>query len=159
MLCSGWFPSSWLRFPFSSSLSVSLLSGARCAGHLGCGLGGGGVFGWVSLLMCHSHKFLSSTMCNQLWRLPLAFGFRTVIVFPVVLHLVVIVSVFSCGRSAFKVLTIAFLLVERTPDFGLGFLTRAVMRSFGGWMSGARATLPRDVMDRALSIDLASGMS
>ena len=93
--------------------------------------------------MCHSHSFLSSAICIQFRRSPFAFCFCTVALFPVVLHLVVIVSEVSLGSSAFRLLTIAFLLVDRTPDFGLGFFTHAVIRSFGGCTSGARAIFPR----------------
>ena len=62
---------------------------------------------------------------------------------PVVLQVLVTVSFVSSGRRVFRLLTIAFLLVERTPDFGLGFGIHAVMSSLGGWVSGARVILPR----------------
>ncbi len=93
--------------------------------------------------MCHSHSRLSSAMCSQFRRSPFAFGFVMVIVSLVVLHLVVIVSEVSCGRSAFRLQTIAFLLVARTPDWGLGFLTHAVISSFGGCTFGDLAIFPR----------------
>lgn len=71
----------------------------------------------------------------------------------------VIVSVVASGRSVLRLHTIAFLLVDRTPDFGRGFFTHAVISNLGGWVSGALASLPRKVIDRALRIDSASGMS
>ena len=66
-----------------------------------------------------------------------------VVVLPVVLQVLVIVSLVSSGSRVFKLPTMAFLFVDRTPDFGLGFGIHAVMRSLGGWVSGARAILPR----------------
>ena len=52
---------------------------------------------------------------------------------PVVLHFFVIISAVSSGSSVLRLLTIAFLLVDRTPgDLGRGFHTHAVMSSFGG---------------------------
>lgn len=93
--------------------------------------------------MCHSHSLLSSAMCSQFRKSPFALGFVVMMVSPVVLHLVVVVSKVSVGRSAFRLLTIAFLLVDRTPDCGLGFLIQAVMRSFGGCTSGDRVIFPR----------------
>lgn len=93
--------------------------------------------------MCHSQSFLSSAICSQFLRSPFGFCFVVMTVLPVVLHVLVVVSVVSFGRRAFTLLTIAFLLVERTPDFGLEFGIHAVMRSFGGWLSGARAIFPR----------------
>lgn len=77
---------------------------------------------------------------------------------PVVRHLLVVDSLVSSGSSAFKLLTIAFLLVARTPDLGRGLFIHAVMSSFGGWTSGALAVLPRKFIDRALSMASASGM-
>ena len=62
---------------------------------------------------------------------------------PVVLHFLVMVSLVSSGSRAFRLRTVAFLLDESTPDLGLGFLIHAVMSSFGGWVSGERAVLPR----------------
>lgn len=62
---------------------------------------------------------------------------------PVTLHLRVVVSNVSMGRSALRLRTIAFLLVDSTPDLGRGFWTHAVSRSFGGWESGERAVFPR----------------
>ena len=107
------------------------------------GRGGGGEFGCVSLCMCHSHSFLSGAMCSQFLRSPLGFCFSTMMRLPVLLHFLVTCSLVSSGSRAFKLLTIAFLLVERTPAFGLGFGIQAVMRSLGGWVSGARAIFPR----------------
>ena len=82
-----------------------------------------------------------------------------VILSPVSLHLALIVWVVSSGSSALRLLVIAFLLVDKTPDFGRGFLIHAVMNSFGGCRSGEHAVFPRYVMDCAFNIDLASGMS
>ena len=76
-----------------------------------------------------------------------------------ILHLVLKVSVVSSGNSALRHLTIAFLLVDRTPDFGRGFLIHAVRSSFGGCRSGERAVFPRYVIVLAFSIASASGMS
>ena len=82
--------------------------------------------------MCQSHSFLSSAMWYQLLSLPSGFGHCVVIWLPVVLHLMVIVSVVASGRSVLRLRTIAFLLVDRTPDFGRGFFTHAVISSLGG---------------------------
>ena len=143
----------------SASGSSSVLV-CRCDVLLdGFGRGGGGAFGWHSLRMCQSHNFLSSAMCSQLLSLPSGFCCCVVMQFPVVLHLTVIVSVVSSGRSALRLRTIAFLLVDSTPDFGRGFLIHAVIRSFGGCASGALVVFPRKFIDLALRIDSASGIS
>jgi len=93
--------------------------------------------------MCQSHSFLSRAMWYQLLSLP--FGFCRVLVMYVfvLLHFTVKVSVVSSGSSALRLRTIAFLLVDSTPDLGRGFLTHAVMSSLGGCWSGDRATFPR----------------
>lgn len=109
--------------------------------------------------MCHSHSGLSSAMWSQLLSFPSGFGRRVVVFVPVDLHLVVTVSIVSSGSSALRLLTMVFLFVDNTPALGRGFLTHAVMKSFGGWKSGERAVLPRYVMVLALSIASASGMS
>lgn len=98
----------------------------------GFGRGGNWLLGCVSLYMCQFHNSLSSAMWSQFLRFPSGFCRSMVVVVPVVRHLCVVVSLVSSGSSAFKLLTIAFLLVARTPDLGRGFLTQAVMSSFGG---------------------------
>ena len=79
---------------------------------------------------------------------------------PVFLHLVVTSSRVSSGSRVFKLLTSAFLFVMSTPDLGRGSFTHAVMTSsFGGCRSGARVILPRYVMDLAVRVVKASGVS
>ena len=82
--------------------------------------------------MYHSQSRLSIAMCSQLLSFPSGFWRRMVIFSPVVLHFFVIISAVSSGSSVLRLLTIAFLLVDRTPDLGRGFHTHAVMSSFGG---------------------------
>ena len=93
--------------------------------------------------MYHSQSCLSSAMWSQLARIPFGFCRWVVMVVPVVLHFLVMVSLVSSGSRAFRLRTVAFLLDESTPDLGLGFLIHAVISSFGGWVSGDRAVLPR----------------
>lgn len=109
--------------------------------------------------MCHSHSVLSNAMSSQLLSLPSGFCRVTVILSPVDLHLVLVVSFVSSGSSVLRLLTIAFLFVDKTPDFGRGLRIHAVMSSFGGCRSGDRAVLPRYVIVLAFSIASASGMS
>ena len=107
------------------------------------GFGGVGAPGLASRWMCQSHSGLLSAMCNQLLSLPSGLHLVTVVESPVFLHLILTFSAVSSGRSMLIPLTNAFLLVYRTPDLGRGFRTHAVIRSFGGWRSGALAILPR----------------
>ena len=109
--------------------------------------------------MCHSHSCLSIAMWSPLMRFTSGIWRRVVLYSPVPSHLLTIVSVVSSGNSVFRLLTIAFLFVDSTPDLGLGFCTHAVINSFGGCWSGERAVLPRYVMVLAFSIVSASGMS
>lgn len=109
--------------------------------------------------MCQFHNSLSRAMCIQFLRFPSGFCRSMVVTIPVVRHLLVLVSLVSSGSSAFRDLTIAFLFVDRTPDFGLGLFTHAVMSSFGGCEFGALVVLPRKFIDLAFSMVSASGMS
>ena len=112
-------------------------------GLAGSGLGGVGAFGWRSLYMYQSQSCLSNAMWSQFARFPFGFCRWIVVVAPVILHFFVMVSLVSSGSRAFRLRTVAFLLDESTPDLGLGFLIHAVISSFGGWVSGERAVLPR----------------
>lgn len=98
----------------------------------GFGRGGSWLLGCVSLYMCQFHNLLSNAIWSQFFRFPSGFCRSVVVVVPVVRHFFVVVSLVSSGSSAFKLLTMAFLLVARTPDLGRGFLTQAVMSNFGG---------------------------
>ena len=82
-------------------------------------------------------------MCSQFFRSPFGFCLYVVVVVPMVLQVLVNGSLVSSGSRAFRLLTMAFLFVDRTPAFGRLFGIHAVMRSFGGCVSGDRAILPR----------------
>ena len=93
--------------------------------------------------MCHFHSSSSSAMCSHLSSRPSRMGLCVVVVAPVDGDVLVICSVMMVGRSACRLFARAFLLVVRTPNFGRGLLIQAVMRRFGGWWSGPRASFPR----------------